>query len=502
MKRTTLVLALAAAFVARDGAAVAQEAKPGGTTAKTELNPAEAYAARKSAVMTLVANKLEPPANFAFENDLKRTAVDVYRQILDFNTDNKKARERLGFDFKEGAWVANEAKQTKIEEFEDGAKGEKKRGEFEKKLRDSQKEGAKLLAEVGNLALAAGDEDAAKGHFKAAMEFDDQNAIANEKSGHKLVDGKWFSGRALAHKEWAKTYKATLAKAQALTVTPTTTEDSTKICETAGIPVKKYRTKNFRIESTLSDAEIRDTLVWLERARRFYLDLYNVEDRFLDYEASPLIFVVVGTDEQHDKLIDACALIPTEKKSFQKKFTLNMLGKITIDTATNGEAAQRNSIHSASHAMIHDTFGNPAPWLLEAMANSVSAAIKGAALTVCFSGDGSTGGIHLESISLEQAPGVIRDTIKAGKDKSLGDFVNLPPDQMDNHMIAKAWSIVMYLLESDPKQARDYYYACGQGGDGEKSKDDKVLKQFFPDFADWAALDTVWREWAVDVYKQ
>ncbi len=496
MKRFPLALVLAAALA---GPAAAQQATPAG---KVELSPAEQYAARKPDVLRLIAGKLESPANFAWGEGLKETALDLYRQILEIDADNKKARDQLGWERKDGSWVANESKQKKLEEAEDGSKGEKKRGEFEKKLLAAQKESAKLYAELGKLALAAGDEDAARTHFKECLEFDDQNAYANEKMGNKLLDGKWYTGRALAHKEWAKAYKASLAKAQAMTVAPVNCDESSGIAEAAAVQIKKYKTKNFRIESNLTDGEIKDTLVWLERSRQFYIDLFDVPERMLDYSASPYVFILVRTREQLDKLVDACPSIEPARKSFMKKFTSMPGGmKLTMALADNGEAAQRNCIHTATHSFATDTFGRHSPWLFEALANAVSAAIKGADLHVCFAGEGSTGGIHLENISLEQAPPLLRDLIREKKDTPIAEFVKLPSDAMSAQMIAKSWSIVMYLMEMDRGQAREYFAASGQGGDGEKSRDDKVLKQFFPDYEDWAALDAAWREWAVDVYK-
>ena len=499
MKRVSLALALAACLASHAVPAAAQQAKPAG---KTELSPADQYAARKASAMVLIGNKLESPANFAWSNDLKQTALEVYRMILEYDPENKKANEQLGLEKKDGSWVANDAKQAKIKELEDGSKGEKKRTEFDKKLRDAQKESAKLLAELGNLALAAGDEDAAKSHFKATINFDDQNAIANEKSGNKMVDGKWFTGRALAHKVWDKVYKASLAKAQAMAVAPVNCDETSGLAEAAAIPVKRYKTKNFRIEGNLTDGELRDTLVWLERSRQFYIDLFDVPERMLDYAENPYVFVLVRTKDQLDKLVDVCPSIAPEKKSFMKKFTSMPGGmKLTMSMEENGEAAQRNCIHTATHSYASDTFGRHSPWLYEAIANSVSAAIKSADLHVCFSGDGTTGGIHLENISLEQAPPLLRDLIREKKDTPIGEFVKLPADAMTAQMIAKSWSIVMFLMEMDRGQAREYFAASAQGGDGEKSRDDKVLKQFFPDYETWSRLDEVWREWAVDVYK-
>jgi hypothetical protein len=502
MKRCPLALALAFGAVLA-GPVSAQEAKPGGAAGKPEPSPAEAYVARRASVMVLVGSKLESPANFAFSNDLKGSAIVVYEQVRTFDPNNKKASEQLGFELKDGEWVLNETKRKKIDEYEDGSKGTKKSAaEFEKKLAEARKESARLLADLGKLAIAAGDEDAARSHFKAALKLDDQNPVANEKSGNRLVDGKWFTGRALAHKEFEKVYRASLAKAQALAVTPVLCDDSTKIAETAGITIRKYKTKNFRIESTLTDAEIRDILVWVERARQFYIDLYDVPEHLLNYEANPCVFLIVSTKEQHDKVIDACPQIPPEKRSFQKKFSGNILEKLIIQTAPNGETAQRSALHTATHGFVQDSFGRPAPWLLEALANSVAAAIKGADLVVCFSGEGSTGGINLERITLEQAPPLLRDQVLAGKDTPIAEFVKLPPDAMTPVMIAKAWSTVMFLLEMDRGQARGYFQAASQGGDGEKSKDDKVLKQYFQDYQTWASLDEAWRGWAEDVYKR
>ncbi len=131
----------------------------------------------------------------------------------------------------------------------------------------------------------------------------------------------------------------------------------------------------------------------------------------------------------------------------------------------------------------------------------MSAAIKKADLTVCFSGEGSTAGIHLERISLDQAPGVLRQVVLEKTDTPISEFVNLPADGMIVKQIAKSWSVVMFLLERDRAQAREYFSGAGQGNNGDNSKSDKVLAQYFEVFKAWKDLDIAWREWVLDVYK-
>jgi hypothetical protein len=500
-------VAAAAAFAALGTlapAASGQDAKPtgGGAPKAPTLSPAEQYSARLPEVMVLVGARLESAANFAWSNDLKQTAVDLYRKVLEYDPENRKAKENLGWEKKDGAWVANEKKQNALADLEDTTKGEKKRGEFEKKLREAELGAGKLLAELGDLAYRAGDEESAKAHWKVALRFDDQNALANEKSGNKKIDGKWFTGRALAHKEFDKVYKASLDKVRKLDLKVVSCDETTGIAEAAKIQVKRYKSANFRIESTLPDVELRETLLWMERARVFFLELYQVPERLLDYGADPIVFVLVSTAAQKDQLIDACGAIPDKEKSFKKKFTsIAVTSRLTLAFHQNAESAQRNSIHTATHSFTRDSFGNHAPWLGEAIANSVSAAVKRADLHVCFSGEGSTGGIHLENMSLEQAPKELRDWVQAGKDTATSEFTKLPADGLNSLQIAKSWSLVMYLLETDRAQAREYFAAAGQGTGGDASKDAKILGQYFPDFKTWKDLDAAWREWAVDVYK-
>ena len=487
----------AAAAGPRPAAALAP-VQDGGTV---ELSPPEAYEARLKTALPQIGAQFETPAVFAMGNKLKRTAKGVFETILEFDPENQKARRELGYDRKGTEWVLNEKKREKIDEYED--ESGKKIGDFNERLGKAQVAASRILSELGDLAEKAEMGDKARVHWRKALFYDDQNEIANKRLENKLVDGKWFTQRALNHKDFIKVYRKTLDDAQKLGVAVVSADDSTGIAEAAGIPVRRYKTANFRLESNLSDAEIRETLVWLERGRSFFLNLFEIPERMLDYQSDPLVFVIVTTDEQKDKLIDACSLLPPEKKSFNKKFSaVKVTNKLDIRREPNGESAQRHCLHTGTHTMVVDTFGQHAPWLSEALANSVSAALRGADLSVCFSGEGSTGGIHLERLGLEEAPALLRQLVLAKKDTPIGEFVKLPSDGMNSQQIAKAWSVVMFLLERDRMQARGYFEAAGQGQGGDNSKEDRVLKQYFEDFPKWKDLDEAWREWAVDVYKE
>src|SRR5258706_5058318 len=312
-----------------------------------------------------------------------------------------------------------------------------------------------------------------------------------------------MSALAIAHAEFDKVYRTSLKKAQEMEVAVAGCTDSTGTFEAAKIDKsQRFKTKNFRFESTLSAIEIHDTLVWLERCRQFYIDLYQVPERLLDYSGDPMVFVMGNTDAQKDSLIDACTGIPEKEKSFKKKFGVVAVGsRLQIGRFQNGDQAQRECVHIATHTFTRDTLGNHAPWLFEGLANSVAAAIRGSPLKVCFSGEGSVGGIHLEDIAFDQGPALLRDLVKKGKDSPISEFVKLPSDGMSPQQIAKAWSVVMFLLEMDRIQARDYFAAAGQGN-GDGSKDDKVVLQFFPNYPTLKDLDVAWRAWAVDAYKK
>jgi tetratricopeptide (TPR) repeat protein len=502
-----LAASLAAAALLDVGPAAAprlaaQDAKAGAGAKAPELPPEELYPVRLKEAHVQAGARLEALGNFAFSSDLKETAVGYWKEALEFDPENRKSREGLGHEKKGDDWTPNEAKVEKVKEYEDSSRGEKKRGEMDKKQKDAYAAIGKLFADLGVLADRAGEKEAAVAHWKKALFYDDQNAVANERTGAKKIDNRWFSERSLAHKEFEKVYKATLAKAQKLPVNPSSCDDTSGIAEAAGIAIQRFRTKNFRIESNLPATEIKETLVWLERARLLYIDLFQVPEHLLNYESNPDVYVIVTTSEQKDRLVDATAAIPAAEKSFKKKFgRIAVTGRLEIGFAENGESAQRSCVHTATHGFTRDTLGNHAPWLFEALANAVSAAIKQADLVVCFSGTGSTGGIHLDRMGLEQAPGLLRDLIREKKDTPIGDFVKLPADALTAAQIAKAWSVVMFLLEKDRAQARDYFAEAGQGG-GEKSQEARVLAQFFPSFTTWKELDAVWREWAYDVYRK
>jgi len=498
-----LAAALLAPAVAGDPVppARAEGGAPAGKAPAPTPSPGEAYAARLKEVGPKIASALERAAAFAMRNRLARSGLNVFQQMKEFDPGNEKANRELGYERKGEEWVPNEARRKKLDEAED--ESAKKEPEFLKLLKEGQVGAARMLAELGELAEKAGSTDDARAHWKRSLGLDDQNPLANQKMGNHLVDGKWLTDRAVHFREFQKAYRETLDKAQKLAVSPVPAADSTGIAEKAGIPIKRYKTNNFRIESNHSDGDIKSTLVWLERAREFYLRLFEVPDRLLDYSADPMVFVIVLNEEEKNRLVDACDGIPPEMKNFKKKFTgIAVGGKLDLRLEQNGPSAEKHCIHTATHSMVRDTMGQHAPWLGEALANAVSAAVKEADLTVCFSGEGSTGGIHLENISLEQAPLVLRALVKAKKDTPMAEFVGLPSDGMTAQQIAKSWSVVMFLLERDRLQAREYFASAGQGNGGDRSKDDRVLRQYFEDYGSWKALDDAWREWALDVYKQ
>jgi hypothetical protein len=503
-RRLAAAVALAAAAFA--GTAVAQDAPRAGGDPKgpaaESLTPEARYAAQRGPMLAQVGAKLESVATFAMGNKLKGTGLELYKIILDdFDPNNVRARRELGWDKKGDEWVANERKQEANKEVED--ESEKKRAEFERKLKDAHVACAKLLAELGDLADKAANQEDAQRYFKKSLFLDDQNPLANERMGNKLIDGKWLSDRAVRHKEFVKAYDAALKKCQSLPVAVVNCDETTGIMERAGIsPVRKYKTKNFRIESNHPDASIREVLTTLERARQFFLDLYEVPERFVDYSQNPSVFVYGSKSEEKDRMVDACDGIPADRKSFNKKFTSIAVGEhLHIGFYSDGVSAQHQSVHSATHNFSRDALGNHASWLYEGIANAVAAAIMKARLQVCFSGDGTVGGIHLENMDLDQAPALLRDLALRKKDPQIHEFVKLPSDAMKPVDIAKAWSVVMYLLERDRVQAREYLLRAGQGPGGENSKDEKVLKEYFEEFPTWKDLDEAWREWAVDVYK-
>lgn len=504
-RRLALAAALAAAAFALP--ARAQDApKTGGPTKPTpadNLTPEARYEAQRVPMLVQVGAKLESAATFAMGNKLKRTGLDLYKVIIeDYDANNARARRELGWDKKGEEWAANEKKQESLQEIED--ESEKKRAEFERKLKDAYQGCAKLLADLGELADKASKHEDAQAMWKKSLFLDDQNALANQRMGNKLIDGKWLSDRAVRHKEFLKTYDAALKKCQALPVAVVNCDETTGIMEKAGIaPVRRYKTKNFRIESNHSDGAIRDTLMTLERARQFFIDLYEVPERFVDYSQNPSVFVYGSKSEEKDRLVDACDGIPADKKSFNKRFTSIAVGEhLHIGFYQDGINAQHQSVHSATHNFSRDSFGIHASWLYEGIANAVAAAVMKARLQVCFGGDGTTGGINLENLDLDQAPALLRQLALAKKDPKISEFVKLPSDAMKPSDIAKGWSVVMYLLERDRVQAREYFSRAGQGPGGELSKDEKVLKDHFEEFPTWSDLDEAWREWAVDVYKE
>ena len=104
-------------------------------------------------------------------------------------------------------------------------------------------------------------------------------------------------------------------------------------------------------------------------------------------------------------------------------------------------------------------------------------------------------------LDMEQAIELVRKMLGERKDPQLAEFVKLSSDAMNARHMAKSWSVLMYLLERDRAQTREYLLRAGQGN-GSLSTEAQIVTQFFPEFPAWKDLDEAWREWATDVYRE
>jgi tetratricopeptide (TPR) repeat protein len=468
-------------------------------TTPAEESPEVRWATAKQTAHGQIATKLEAVAAFAMGNKLKLTGIELFRVVLEFDTNNQRARRELAFDKKNDAWVENEYKQKKLAEVED--ESEAKRGDYNKRAKEAEKAVGGILGALGKTADTLGFSEEAFTAWNRALEFDDQNADANRGVGNKLVEGTWYTERALAHREFKKTYEASLTKARALEVPVVAADAATSVGLPCGVALRVWETANFRMESNLGDGDIRETLVWLERARVFFLSLYEIPERLLDYSNGKSTSVVVTKKSDYEAIVEKSPLVPDDKRNFYKKFGgCPLEGKANLSVAENGDMAQRETIHTQVHTMGRDAFGNHAPWLFDALANSVSTALKQATLKVCFTGDGTTGGIHLENLPIDQAPSALLKWVKEKKDTPLEGLVKLPSDGLSAYEIAKAWSVLMFLLQKDRLQCREWLAGAGQGND--RSKDARILSSYFEAYKTWDDLDKEWREWALDVYRR
>ncbi len=508
-----LAVALLAALLlptplrAGDDAPGTGAAAGGGAKSPAEpQTPEQAYQDRLAKSAAAIASKFEAAGSFALGSKLRLTALDAFKAALDFDPDARRARAELGWARKGDEWVKDEKKLKALENY--GDLEEKQRPQYDRKFKDAQVEAAKTLAELGALAEAAGKSDRAEEHYRRALEMDDQNRAANEKLGNVLVEGKWRTRRAIQHQEFLKAFNAALAKARKVETAVVEATVTTGYCEKANISVKRFRSPNFLIESDLPAADIKEALLSLERARVFFCDFYQIPERLVDFSANPSPEIVVTDKRKFEAVIDSCGEFTEGERSFKKKFSGIDLGggRVAMLIADDGATAEREVVHQKAHLMVGVTLGSHAPWLREAVCNTIASSLKDTDLKVCFSGQGSTAGIHLERIAPSGAPRLLWKIASDREPKrrkliELDGLIPLPSDGMTALQIAKAWSVVMFLLEKDRAQTREWVARAGTGPEGEASKDATVLAQVFTDYKTWAALDADWTAWALDVYR-
>jgi hypothetical protein len=498
-----VAVALAALAVGLAPALPPALARPaeGGAPAAPDVPPEVQYKEKLRAGMVIAGQKFEAAGSFAYSNRLKRSGREAFKKALEFDPDNARARRELGFDKKGAEWVAVPAKVEKLAELRD--ESESKRGEYEKRLAEAAKAAAQALVTVGTVAKDFGMEAEANEMWKRVLDLDYQEPTANRAVGNTFKDGKWMTAQKLAHLEYRQTYDKALSAARTLEVPVRAAEKPTGFGTAAGIDLKCLRSDNFQVESNYPEQDIREILTWSERARRFYCDLFEVPDRLVDYKGDPAIVVIVKNDAELHRLIDACNAIEADKKNFYKgRFgSIAVNQKLTLSRYGDADSAKVHVVHGRVHSLSQDSLGDFQPWLRDALASSVAAALRDADLSVCFAEQGSTGGIEMAHLALKEAPELLVTKIRGKTDTPLGGIVKLPSTGLTPADLAKSWSVLMFLLERDRLQCREWLAAASGGNLGENSKDARVLARYFKEFTSWEALDAAWRSWAVDVYR-
>ena len=68
--------------------------------------------------------------------------------------------------------------------------------------------------------------------------------------------------------------------------------------------------------------------------------------------------------------------------------------------------------------------------------------------------------------------------------------------------LLKAWSVAMFLIETNPDDARRFFHDAGEEKGRKKGGTERILSRYFREFKTWKDLDAAWRAWALDVYRK
>ena len=443
---------------------------------------------------------LEGVASIGWDFGLRTSAAEVYGTILRIDPDHKVAAERVKTD--DG----------------DSPMGEKERKAFDERLDRASAEAARILSGLGTAMAAVRDSAGAKEQWNLALLVHGQDPVANERLRSLRTPLGWASRRCVAHLE----FEQERIRGFLYPRTPGIRDSarSTGLPAAAGIAVLRMESDHFLVEADLPARQVSEILEALEAVHGSLRDLFRLSDRPAGDETGRREYVLLSARDYYERVVDASDTGTADEKAAAKRApSWRCSPDRLLAFVPDVRAALPSLVHGAAHDRLKASFGSLDPWLDVALANLASCPVLGSEFSLCPGDSPRAASKVIDKLLPENAPTLLRSLVLRRRDLPMETLVGLPADRLDAAGLAKAWSVVLFLLETDGNAAKEFLLEAGLGSEKRKATEkilaakglgksrnpselERALSRRFQDFKTWKDLDAAWRAWALDVYRR
>jgi hypothetical protein len=380
-------------------------------------------------------------------------------------------RKRLRHVRRGGAWVPDAASWALVRATPDA---EPARAEeyAARRAAGFARPSARRHLDLAAWCRAAGLSARADEHLVAALARDPYDPWARLSRGD-VPDGEegWVSEALRRRRAAATRAEAAVRRLAAASVAPSRLEEGARPAGPDGPALAAWRLREWRLETDLDDAAAAQALEAADLATRWFREAFGVPEgrRALPAGAT---FVVCRGEGLYRRVVDARAGLSSAERAFARGLGAFPFPRgdgeraVVLIERPDGESAADACRHYAVHLLAQAHLGveSREAWLYEGLAAYAARLLGRVHGTWCVRlEETGTAGFGLEPALPETWPEGARRLAEARGDAPLRLLLGASLSGLDGAMLVKSWSLLRWLLEERPDDARLFLEARRAG---------------------------------------
>ena len=409
----------------------------------------------------------------------ERLADRDWERVLVLAPEDERARKRLRYVRREGKWVRDESSWAIVSATAEtrpdraAAYETRRRGEFERPSSLRHRDVAIACRAAGLSALADAE-------LRLAAASDPGDYWSRLSLGFVPDPGEgWVTPVLRVRRIVEARAAAEVRRIKALQSEPVGDEAPSSRAALAGKDLAAWSLREWRLETDLPPEDAAAAILAADLAGRWFREFFGLEP------GAPLlpgegVFVVLSTDEGYRRVIAGTPSLSRVEREFAAGLSGYPIAhrvdagpwEVVIQ-APDADAAADAVLHYAIHFLMQAAFGVEAQeaWLYEGLAAYAAVRLNGFHNTWC---------VRLEETSTkpgmpampddpQEWPAAVVTLVALHEDFPMRGLVGVSINGLDAGMLAKSWSILRWLLEERPDEARDFLEARRAGASTEKA---------------------------------